>query len=260
MKIGLSSTSVYPLGLESTFKLSSELGFDGVEVMVTADKDTQNAETINELVKKYSHPVLSIHSPVLIMTSKVFGRLPQDKLTKTAELANAVGATTIVVHPPYKWQVVYRNNFKKIIESIEDTYNVTVAVENMFGWNIRGKEFDVFYPSWNPESENIRSRTLDFSHSASQGSNALDLAKSWGSSLKHVHLCDGHSQKDKFHIFDEHLVPGKGTQPVKETLEHLRDIGFDGYVVAEINTKTKRKKKRNKLLKNTLNFARLYTV
>jgi sugar phosphate isomerase/epimerase len=260
MIVGLGSSSVYPLGLESAFKISSEIGFDGIEVMVSADKSTQNADIINKLIKKYDQPVLSVHAPVLIMTSKVFGRLPEEKIIKTAELAKAVGAKTIVVHPPYKWQIIYRHNFKKIIESIEDTYGVTVAVENMFGWNIRGKEFDVFYPSWNPESENLRSRTLDFSHSASQGISSLDLVKSWGSSVKHVHLCDGHSQKDKFHIFDEHLAPGKGTQPVKETLEYLRDIGFDGFVIAEINTKTKTKKKRNRILKNTLDFARACTV
>jgi sugar phosphate isomerase/epimerase len=260
MKIGLGSSSVYPLGLESAFKLSSELGFDGVEVMVTAEKDTQSADKINGLIKKYNQPVLSIHAPVLIMTSKVFGRLPQDKLIKTAELANAVGATTVVVHPPYKWQVVYRNNFKKLIESIEDTYGLIVAVENMFGWNIRGKEFDVFYPSWNPKNLGIKSRTLDFSHAASQGISSFDLVKSWGDKVKHVHLSDGHTQKDKFHIFDEHLPPGKGTQPIAETLEYLKSINFNGYIIAEINTKTKRNKKRKHILEKVLNFARLHTV
>ncbi len=260
MKIGLGSSSVYPLSLESAFRLSSELGFDGIEIMVTEDRDTQDVETIKRLIKKYNHPVLSIHAPVLIMTSNVFGRTPKEKLIRTAELANDLGAKTIVVHPPYKWQVVYKNTFKKLVESVEDTYGITVAVENMFGWNLGGKEFDVFYPSWDPNAAGIRSITLDFSHSASQGVNSLDLARSWGSKIKHVHLCDGHSQKDKFHIFDEHLAPGKGTQLVKETLEYLRDIGFDGYIVAEINTRTKTKKKRNKILKNTLDFARSYTL
>jgi sugar phosphate isomerase/epimerase len=260
MKIGLGSSSVYPLGLESAFRISSELGFDGVEIMVSSEKDTQDADTINKLIEKYNHPVLSIHAPVLIMTSKVFGRIPQDKLKKTAELAVKVGAKTVVVHPPYKWQIVYRNNFKKIVQTIEDTYQVTVAVENMFGWNIRGKEFDVFYPSWDPAAADINSITLDFSHSASQGVSSLDLAKSWGNKIKHVHLCDGHTQKDKFHIFDEHLVPGKGTQPVAETLSYLKSIGFDGYVVAEINTKTKGSKKRIKMLEKVISFARTHTA
>jgi sugar phosphate isomerase/epimerase len=256
MIIGLASSSVYPLGLESAFKLSSEIGFDGLEIMVTADKNTQSAEVINDLSKKYNQKVLSIHSPVLIMTSNVFGRLPQDKIEKTVQLAKSVGAETVVVHPPYKWQIIYKYNFEKLVRSLEDSYGITIAVENMFGWNIRGKEFDVFYPSWNPQDMDVRSMTLDFSHSASQGVSSLELAESWKDKLRHVHLCDGHSQKDKFHIFDEHLAPGKGTQPVKETLDYLRSIDFDGLVVLEINTKTKTNKKRKRVLQKSLDFAR----
>jgi sugar phosphate isomerase/epimerase len=36
---------------------------------------------------------------------------------------------------------------------------------------------------------------------------------------------------------DEHLVPGRGTQPVAELLEHLATEGFDGHIVVEINTR-----------------------
>jgi len=50
MKIGLGSSSVYPLSLESAFRLSSELGFDGIEIMVTEDRDTQDVETIKRLI------------------------------------------------------------------------------------------------------------------------------------------------------------------------------------------------------------------
>ena len=36
---------------------------------------------------------------------------------------------------------------------------------------------------------------------------------------------------------DEHLVPGRGSQPCAELLERLARTGFDGHVVIEVNTR-----------------------
>ena len=53
-----------------------------------------------------------------------------------------------------------------------------------------------------------------------------------GDRLGHVHLADG-----KGSAKDEHLVPGRGTQPCAELLERLALTGFDGHVVIEVNTR-----------------------
>ena len=57
-----------------------------------------------------------------------------------------------------------------------------------------------------------------------------------GDRLRHIHLCDGTASVDEGNMFDEHLVPGHGNQPVAETL-HLarREPDWDGKVVAEVN-------------------------
>ena len=49
---------------------------------------------------------------------------------------------------------------------------------------------------------------------------------------RHLHLTDGSGSAK-----DEHLVPGRGTQPVAELLEHLATTSFDGHIVVEINTR-----------------------
>jgi sugar phosphate isomerase/epimerase len=74
-----------------------------------------------------------------------------------------------------------------------------------------------------------------------------------GTGLRHLHLADGSGSPH-----DEHLVPGRGTQPCAEILQRLADARFDGIVVAEISTRRSRTRyERAELLAESLLFARL---
>lgn len=99
IRIGMSTTCVYPLDPEHAFRLASLAGFDGIEVMVTRDEGTQDAAALLELSRQFDLPILSIHAPVLLLTHFVWGRDPQVKLERSAQLASEVGASTVVVHP-----------------------------------------------------------------------------------------------------------------------------------------------------------------
>jgi sugar phosphate isomerase/epimerase len=58
---------------------------------------------------------------------------------------------------------------------------------------------------------------------------------------------------------DEHLVPGRGEQPCAELLEGLAGAGFDGLVIAEINTrKCDDRAEREADLAEALAFTRLH--
>jgi sugar phosphate isomerase/epimerase len=261
MNIGMSASCVYPLSVEHGFRLSSEVGFDGVEVMVTNDKTTQSALRLRELSEKYEQPILSIHAPVLLLTHFVWGRDPQVKLEKSAELAAEVGASTVVVHPPFRWQSGYAERFLDIVRQTSDDYGVHIAVENMFPWRIRNTSVAAYAPGPDPRELDCDAVTLDFSHAALSGHNALELMHAYGDRLKHVHLCDGSGPDEEQRVFDEHLLPGQGGQPVAEVLQHLTAIGWKGHVVAEVNTrKAKSEEERIALLTQTLEFARLHTT
>jgi sugar phosphate isomerase/epimerase len=74
-----------------------------------------------------------------------------------------------------------------------------------------------------------------------------------GSGLRHLHLADGSGAPR-----DEHLVPGRGSQPCAEVLQRLADSGYDGVVVVEINTRRCRTRyRRMELLAESLLHARL---
>lgn len=252
MAIGLSTSCVFPSGMEKAFKIASESGYDGIEIMISKEKETRDANRIKKLSRKYNLPILSVHAPILVLTSFVFGIGAREKLKKTVRLAEEVGADVVVVHPPYFFQAAFGSEFEGFINNLQQSTKVFISVENMFNLRAWGKELPTFLPGWNPGNFNVLNTTLDFSHCASQNINSLELAKQWGDKLNHIHLCDGHNGS----IHDDHLVPGKGDQPVKETLQFLKQFEFSGHVIAEIHTDSFSKKKRKKKIEDTLRFAR----
>lgn len=257
--IGLSTSSVYPLGLEATFRIAKKLGYDGVEVMVTSNDATRDVVHIKELINKYHMPVLSVHAPVLMVTPFVWGRDPEIKLRRAASFADSIGADTVVVHPPFRWQVDYVPRFLATVAHVENSTDVNIAVENMFPWRLRGREHEIYSPNWETIVDNVDYLTIDFSHAALSGIDTLEFVKTHLNQVRHIHLCDGKGvrRSDKAKVFDEHLKPGDGNQPVAETLRLLADSDWDGHIVAEVSTKRYRSERKTEdVLRDTLRFAR----
>lgn len=260
MTIGLGTASVSPRPLADAFRIAAELGYDGVEVMVTAEGASQHAASLRALSRRFGMPVLSIHAPVLVMTTHVFGFSPLGKLRRSVELADAVGASTVVVHPPFRWQ---RRSARQFVDAVHRLGGIgpTIAVENMFPVAVGTVGVEAYAPSWNPGELDLPALTLDFSHASLAGVSALDLAAQWGPRLRHVHLCDGSELGPNRRLVDEHLPPGAGAQPVAETLRALAARGFSGHVIAEVGTHDCRTERaRRDRLADTLAFARRHSA
>jgi sugar phosphate isomerase/epimerase len=257
--IGMSTSCAYPLGVEQAFRIARLAGYDGVEVMVTNDPVTQDAASLLKLSERYSMPILAIHAPVLLLTTFVWGRDPRVKLERSAQLAEDVGASSVVVHPPFRWQAGYALDFERIVREITAQTGVAIAVENMFPWKVGGKNLKAYAPSPDPLDLDVEAMTLDFSHASLAGRDGLEYAMAMGSRLTHIHLCDGTHSVDAGNIFDEHLVPGRGTQPVAETLTWLAENHWSGSVIAEVNLrKVRDEQTRLDLLIETVAFAKEY--
>lgn len=258
--IGLGTTSVLPRRLEDAFRLAAEVGFDGIEVMITSDRGTQSAETLSDLSERYSLPILSVHAPVLLFSSYVWGRNPLVKLARSAALARRVGAATVVAHPPYRWQRRSAARYVDTVRRLSAAHGVRIAVENMFPVGRGGR--DAFAPSWNPGELAVDALTLDFSHAGMSGRPATELLDQWGDRIAHVHLCDSSTDAPGGPLIDEHLVPGRGVQPVAEVLRRLAAAQFSGLVIAEINSRAcgTDDRRRAEWLDETLRFARAHLV
>ncbi len=157
--IGVSTSSFFPHSLEDAFRLAKEAGAEGMEIMVTNAPETQDPRVLDFLSRRFDLPIVSIHAPVLLLTHGVFGYDPAQKLERSAELAVMLGADTVVVHPPFRWQVLYSRRFEKVVHDVADAHGVTIAVENMFGWAASSINIEAYAPSWNPGRLDLPSLT-----------------------------------------------------------------------------------------------------
>ncbi|HWU31466.1 MAG TPA: sugar phosphate isomerase/epimerase family protein [Marmoricola sp.] len=250
----LSTASVYPDDVSRGFDYAARLGYDAVEVMVSIDSLSQSPRQVKKLSEYYEMPVCAVHAPCLLITQRVWGTDPWIKLERSAEMARDLGADVVVVHPPFRWQREYAEAFVNGIADLERRTGIAFAVENMYPWRATGRDLQMYAPNWDPTADGYRNMTLDVSHASTARMDSLELAKRMDASLRHLHLTDGLGSPR-----DEHLIPGRGSQPVAELLNHLRDTEFGGHVVVEINTrKAGSKAAREQDLLEALAFAQLH--
>jgi sugar phosphate isomerase/epimerase len=254
----LSTSSVYPERTTDAFEAAARLGYDGLEVMVYTDPVSQSGDALARLVDYHQVPVLAVHAPGLLLTQLVWGREPWSKLVRAKELAERLGAKTVVVHPPFRWQREYTRGFEQGISKMSEETDVIFAVENMFPIRAGASEVSGYTPHWDPTKLDVPNVTLDLSHTAASASDAIVMANELGARLAHVHLADGTGVSNG-PVPDEHLVPGRGKQPCAELLRGIAATGYRGMVVAEVNTRrAPTKDDRQADLAETLAFARTH--
>jgi sugar phosphate isomerase/epimerase len=251
--VALSTASVYPESSAHAFAYAASLGYDAVEVMVGIDALSQQTAAVKQLSDHHDLPVCAIHSPCLLFTQRVWGTDPWGKLERSAEMAHAVGADVVVVHPPFRWQKEYAAGFVDGIAALEESTGLAFAVENMYPWRASARRgVEMYLPGWDPSEENYRNATIDLSHAAIAQSSPVEMARRLGERLRHVHLTDGSGSAK-----DEHLVPGRGAMDAAGFLDHLAAGQFAGHIVLEINTrKAGTRAEREADLRESLEFTR----
>ena len=231
--VALSTASVLPDRVADAFEIAARLGYNGLEVMVSADAVSQDIEALRRLADYHGVPVLAIHAPCLLVTQRVWGYEPWGKLVRAKEAAQELGAKVVVVHPPFRWQREYAKDFAQGLARMAEETDIVFAVENMYPLRAGGAELAAYAPHWNPVLMDAPHVTLDLSHTATSGSDAYAMTEELGDRLAHVHMADGTGVPNR----DEHLVPGRGTQPCGPVLEKLGADGYSGMVVLEVNTR-----------------------
>ncbi|WP_145797361.1 sugar phosphate isomerase/epimerase family protein [Kitasatospora atroaurantiaca] len=253
-KVVLSTASVYPETTATAFELAAKLGYDGVEVMVWNDPISQDIEALRRLSDAHRVPILAVHAPCLLITQRVWTTDPWTKLVRARAAAEKLGADTVVVHPPFRWQRQYAREFVEGIGRMAGETDVRFAVENMYPWRYRDREVLAYAPGWDVTDEEYRHFTIDLSHVATSRIDAFGMADRMGDRLAHIHLADGTGSGK-----DEHLIPGRGNQPCAELLERLARTGFAGHVVLEVNTRRATSSaEREADLAEALAFTRLH--
>ena len=155
---------------------------------------------------------------------------------------------------PFAGSASMRAGLSKAYAGWPSRPGIIFAVENMYPWRTPGGELKAYMPGWDPTELDYADLTLDLSHASTSNQQSLDLARSWGSRLRHVHLTDGTGS-----IKDEHLVPGRGDQQADRGAQYLAEQDFAGHVVLEVNCRRSgTRAQREAELAESLAFARLH--
>ncbi|MBL0886054.1 sugar phosphate isomerase/epimerase family protein [Myceligenerans indicum] len=251
VQVTLSTASVFPRRVPYAFEAAAEAGYDGIEVMIWSEEATRNPLTLARHAAETGMPVRSLHAPTLLVSQRVWGRAPGPKLDRTVEMAQELGAGTVVVHPPFRWQFKYARQFEEQVAALSESTGVTIAVENMYPWRGGGREMQAYLPGWDPADHGYDSVTLDLSHASVAQQDGLELLETFGDRLHHLHLADGTSSAR-----DEHLVPGRGTMRCDKVLAELSRRGWQGDVCLEISTRGRSAVERTADLAEALAYAR----
>ena len=252
-RVALSTASVYPESTATAFEIAARLGYDGVEVMVWTDPVSQDIEALRRLSDYHGIEVLALHAPCLVITQRVWGTDPWIKLVKAREAAEELGAETVVVHPPFRWQRDYVRQFVGGIQQMADETDVQFAVENMFPLRARGREVSPYAPDWDPTAEDFRHFTLDLSHTSVSQSDAMELRAE-----------NGRPAGPRAHRRRRRDRPRRAPRPrtrrpaLRGAARGPRASDFDGLVVVEVNTrKCEDRAEREADLAEALAFTRL---
>jgi len=229
--LSCSTGAFFARPLREAFERIRGAGFDGVEVMVTRDPDTQQPRRLRALAEDHELEIRAIHAPFLLMTRRVWGTDPVGKIYRSIELAQDLGAPLVVVHPPFRWQTGYRRWLAEQLPGLAERTGVIVAVENMFPLRVPGRRAISFHAGQTlDEIERFPHVVLDTSHAAVAGLDPSQVRDLLGDRLVHIHLSDNAGRG-----WDSHLPLGQGVLAVDEFLQHLATEGFSGSITLELD-------------------------
>jgi sugar phosphate isomerase/epimerase len=225
-----SSAAFFARPLSWTFRLAAEAGYRGVEVMVTKDPESQDPSRIRTLAAGFGLTVGALHAPCLLLTRKVWGTDPIEKIDRSVEAAADADIAVVVVHPPYRWQRAFRRWLIEDLPGLEERTGVAVAVENMFPVRVGGRDV-TFHSNQDLDAlEGLPHLVLDTSHAAVARHDLIEVRRLFGPRLRHVHLSDNAGKG-----WDSHLPPGDGVLDLDAFLDDLALSGFDGAVSLEVD-------------------------
>lgn len=221
-----STASLFGWELERVFRIASEAGFGGVELMVTNRQETQSPEDVRRLSEKYGLRVDCVHAPFLIAARKVWGDF-RGKIDRSMEMARCLGAEVVVAHLPYFWQWRYARWLRRSPYRGGEE-RVCLAVENAMLLKIsRPLNFSLYN---SPAALSVFPHLVfDTSHFAIAG---VDIFKAWevlGPRVRHIHLSNNYLKG-----FDDHALPFDGRLPLDRFLVLLSESGYRGKVSLEL--------------------------
>lgn len=229
-RILCSTGPFYMLPLGQAFEAISRAGYEAVEVMVTSERESQDAHVLKAMSEDFGLRLGAIHAPFLLLTRRVFGTDPLEKIRRTTELAQGAGSPLIVVHPPFRWQNAYGRWCEEELDEHNRREGLTVAMENMFPVWIRGRGVTFHRTTEIEDMKKFSSVVLDTSHLAVTGIDIVRAFEELRERVVHIHLSNNLGSGR-----DSHSPLTQGVLPIGAFLERVAATGYAGTITLELD-------------------------
>jgi sugar phosphate isomerase/epimerase len=217
--------------LERALDAVAEAGFAEIELMVTRDPKTQEPDLPLRLARERGLRIVAVHGPFLVITKSVWGLDPLGKIRRGVEMCRAVGADTLVAHPPYLWEREFAGWIREESAAYSAESGVRVAIETMYPKWLAGRKLRAY--RWlEPETlvEAAPYIVMDTSHLAVSRYDVLDAYQVLAPKLVHVHLSNNAGDGR-----DGHLQLADGILPIERFLGELRRTDYSGGIALELS-------------------------
>ncbi|MEM7134453.1 MAG: sugar phosphate isomerase/epimerase [Chloroflexota bacterium] len=252
MKFIFSTGSLYTYSPDRIFAFAVEAGFDGIELMADHRWDTRQADYVEELIQRHSLPVLALHSPFSPVPG--WSKEQPEIIAQSVKLAEAIGAPVIIHHLPkrFNWMTLqmafgkqtrvplpfgnpergYASWLENGYQQLQERTDVLLCIENMpahpaLGWNWRFYDWNAYDMDHLHDICRFPYLTMDTTHLATWGLEAVDVYKQWRQKVQHVHLSNYDGR--------EHRRPEAGTIHLDALLAEMANDGYERSISMELH-------------------------
>lgn len=207
----------------------AEAGFTGAEIVMGLDRETRDPERVRALADATGLTVPVVHGPYMLPLRHVLGVGYVEKTRRAMEVADAIGADTMVAHAPFRFE---RGAVGWVATEaageLAAGHTARFGMENLFPF--RGRSWSLaVHPEELLAFDHV---VFDTSHFAVSGVDLFDAWRLLQDRVVHLHVSDNHGRGR-----DSHAALGAGKLPITAFLRHVVESGWGGTITLEVDVR-----------------------
>ncbi len=236
MKIGISTSCLYPMYTEESFKMLGKNGIQLTEIFFNANCELQPQfiKQLCEIKNEYGITVSSIHPTMSLAESfMLFSNYERrfyegiENYKRYGEIASELGARYVIMHGGKPNGTMdnygYFDKFAVVNEAVKQN-GATLLQENVV--KFRAGDMGALRDMSNYLGDNVNF-CLDVKQSLRGGYSPYDVLRLLGPKVKHLHLSDSNETSDC-------MLPLNGDFDFKLFLDTATQCGYTGDAVIEV--------------------------